>query len=69
MKILWNCVYCGGKEYEILNKPTVNHWKDYIQSKCCGRRYTIEQLYIENPEDNINEDQEQIESWEIKWIV
>jgi len=67
--ILWNCVYCGSKDYTIENKPTVNWWEDYVQSVCCGRRYTLDRLYIENPDDNVNEDQDQIESGEIKGII
>lgn len=68
-EILWSCVYCWGTEYDILNKENVNWWVDFVQSRCCGRRYSLNQLYIENPEDNVNEDQDQIDNWEVKGII
>ena len=53
-QVIWSCGYCDWTSYEILNNPEVNHGIEYAESKCCHRRYSLDQLYKEVSEDNIN---------------
>lgn len=52
----FHCIYCWAKEYEILNSPEINNWIDYVQTLCCSRRYSLDQLEVEDGFgfDNIN---------------
>jgi len=47
----FKCHYCEEHEYDIIQKEGKNHvWESHsykiVKSKCCGKEYSIDYLYL-----------------------